>query len=202
MEKTKIQLLPLETGMIQDAGIILTKNAIMQKLKIFLEEIQVVQKSIIENNSPGFPKEVLHISPKVSRGENYRGLPWLVLDYPRHFELHNVFAIRTMFWWGNFFSTTLHLSGTNKELIEPKIIGNKSWLDKNDFFVCINQHEWEHHFEKDNYILINEITDDKFEEIIRNKKFLKLAKKKSLEKISEMENILCKNYAEIVSIIS
>jgi len=35
----------------------------------------------------------------------------VVLDYPRFFSKENVFAIRTFFWWGNYFSVTLHLKG-------------------------------------------------------------------------------------------
>jgi len=54
------------------------------------------------------------VSPKISRGENYLGLPYLVLDYPRLFRPDAVLAIRTFFWWGHFFSSTLQLSGGYK----------------------------------------------------------------------------------------
>jgi len=201
IEKTKIQLLPLEMEMIKDAGIILTKNDIMKKIKIFLEEFHLTQKSIAEKNKNILPEGILKILPKVSRGENYKGLPWLVLDYPRYFEEGNTFAIRTMFWWGNFFSTILHLSGKNKSLFETKIINNKPTLDENEFSICINQNEWEHHFEKDNYIKVKDVTSKEFEEIIRNKKFLKLANKKSLENMKEIENFLIGCFEEIVNIL-
>ena len=42
-------------------------------------------------------------SGKISRGENYRGLPYLILDYPAYFSQKDIFAFRTMFWWGHFF---------------------------------------------------------------------------------------------------
>src|SRR5689334_2264068 len=114
MQQTKIQLLPAEMELIASPDIILTKNAILQKIKLFLERLQVKQMDILKDHSPRLPAEVLKISPKISRGENYKGLPWLVLDNPRFFQHNNIFAIRTMFWWGNFFSITLHLSGNNK----------------------------------------------------------------------------------------
>ncbi len=34
-----------------------------------------------------------------------------MLDYPRAFGRDSIFACRTFFWWGRFFSLTLHLAG-------------------------------------------------------------------------------------------
>jgi len=34
-----------------------------------------------------------------------------VLDYPRFFSREEVFAIRSFFWWGHYFSISLHLKG-------------------------------------------------------------------------------------------
>jgi hypothetical protein len=201
-KQTKIQLLPFEIELLSDAGIILTKNAIMQKLKSFLEEIQLKQKAIIEKNISAFPAEVLKTSPKVSRGENYKGLPWLVLDYPRHFEHGNIFAIRTMFWWGNFFSVSIHLTGRYKKIFESKIISNKPVFNKKNFYLCINQHEWEHHFGNENFKKISDLKGKEFEEIIRNKSFLKISKNISLDKINEIEQILCSYFEDIVKTIS
>src|SRR5829696_5338071 len=127
-EQTKIQLLPAALELISSPEIILTKNAILQKLKSFLAEVQIKQLNILKDYSSHLPQKVLTTSPKISRGENYKGLPWLVLDNPRHFQHNNIFAIRTMFWWGNFFSITLHLSGNNKSDLIKKILQNLSLL--------------------------------------------------------------------------
>ena len=79
-----------------------------------------LRELVQENVNRGFnlPEEVLIQSPKISRGENYNGLPYVMLDYPRCFGKEDVFAMRTMFWWGNFFSITWHLKGKySKEYI-------------------------------------------------------------------------------------
>ena len=60
-------------------------------------------------------------SPKISKGENYRGLPYVMLDYPRLFGREEVLAIRTFFWWGHGFSVTLHLKGGYRERISAGI---------------------------------------------------------------------------------
>src|SRR6185503_20445541 len=98
MQQTKIQLLPAEMELVSSPDIILTKNAILQKIKLFLEGIQIKQLDVLTDYSLKLPEEILKISPKISRGENYKGLPWLVLDNPRFFQHNNIYAIRTMFW--------------------------------------------------------------------------------------------------------
>lgn len=198
--ETKIQLLPFELELLSDAGLLLTKNAILQKLKDFLLLIEARQKEIIKNHPLAFPPEVLKIPAKISRGENYKGLPWLVLDYPRYFEQHNVFAIRTMFWWGNFFSCTLHLSGRHKEKLQYTILEKKECLIKSDFFLCINPHEWEHHFEPENYVLIKNLSPIELEKTIIQKPFLKIASRFTLAQMMQMEEKLCRSYSEIIKL--
>src|SRR5438309_4807722 len=97
-----------EMQLVTDAQILITKNTIIRKVyelfgKLSEEYREEVNCKIAGQNL---------ISPKISRGENYLGLPYVILDYPRQFAKDDVFAIRSFFWWGNFFSITLHLSGS------------------------------------------------------------------------------------------
>lgn len=192
--KTKIQLLPFEMDLVGNTDIILTKNAIIQKIKLFLEELQVNQLSIIEKYQMVFPKEVLITSPKISKGENYKGLPWLILDNPRHFNIDNTFAIRTMFWWGNFFSITLHLSGQYKFFLQTNIIKNYTGLSSGDAYLCVEENQWEHDLDSRNYKLIHQLTADEMEKIINEKSFLKIAKKFPIDQLDKMETILSENF--------
>ena len=149
-DQTKIHLSPYEAGLLSNSEWILTKNTIIKKAKWLLEEVQQNIFDYTRLQSTIFPKEVITISPKISKGENYKGLPWLMLDYPRYFDKENIFAIRIMFWWGNFFSTTLHLSGHYKQKYHQAIIHSYEDLHKNEFYLCINDEQWDHHFEKEN----------------------------------------------------
>ena len=199
-EQTKIQLLPFEIELLSDGSIILTKNAILQKLKIFLEEFQLKQKAIIEKNISLFPAEVLKTSPKVSRGENYKGLPWLVLDYPRHFEFGNIFAIRTMFWWGNFFSITLHLSGKYKEAYQHKITVNLP-AARQDLFICIHENQWQHHFEAGNYIPVKQMPHESLMDMVYKKQFIKLAIKFPLQPWAALPALLENAFVEMIELL-
>lgn len=199
--QTKIQLSTYEMELVSNAELLLTKNAIMEKVKQVLENIQYAQQHFLNTGRINLPSEILRPLPKISKGENYKGLPYFVLDHPRYFDKENKLAIRTMFWWGNFFSITLHLSGIYKKKLEKKIIDSRNILIKNDFYVCIHSKEWEHHFEIDNYISAGKMNKPDFENLVRESSFLKLAKKISLEKWKDAEKILLSDYKQIIKLL-
>ena len=198
MQQTKIQLLPAEMELVSSPDIILTKNAILQKLKSFLAEVQVKQLNILKDYSAQLPQEVLSTSPKISRGENYKGLPWLVLDNPRHFRHNNIFAIRTMFWWGNFFSITLHLSGNNKSDLLKKILENLSLLTENNFYAYTGLDEWEHDLDPGTYKRLSTLNAEDAEKIFAANNFLKLAIKFPIDSLEAIEDKLLRNYELLV----
>ncbi len=198
IQQTKIQFLPAEMELVSSPDIILTKNAILQKIKSFFEELQMKQQDILKKYSSQLPEEVLKISPKISRGENYKGLPWLVLDNPRYFQHNNIFAIRTMFWWGNFFSITLHVSGNNKNDLLKSLTNNVSLLAKNDFYIYNGIKEWEHDINPDSYIKLSVINEDELQKIFSANSFLKLAVKFTVESLEAIEDKLLRNYELLV----
>jgi len=198
IQQTKIQFLPAEMELVSSPDIILTKNAILQKIKSFLEEIEIKQQGIIKEYSSQLPEEILKISPKISRGENYKGLPWLVLDNPRYFQHNNIFAIRTMFWWGNFFSITLHVSGINKTHFLKKIRAVISLLAENDFYVYAGQNEWEHDFDANAYKKLSILPMLELEKIFSQNNFLKLAIRFPIDSLKAIEDKLCRNYELLV----
>jgi hypothetical protein len=184
--------------LVSTPDIILTKNAILQKIKSFFEELQLKQQAIIQKYLSHLPEEVLKISPKISRGENYKGLPWLVLDNPRYFQHNNIFAIRTMFWWGNFFSVTLHLSGNNKTEVLKKITGHFSLLGESHFYIYAGQKEWEHDLDPNSYKRISSLNRDELEKIITGNSFLKLAVKFPIDSLEAIEDKLLKNFELLI----
>lgn len=182
--------------MIADSEWILTKNEILKKVSTLFEILNAGQQNNLSASASFFPPVVAATSSKISRGENYKGLPWIVLDYPRVFQKENIFAIRTLFWWGNFFSVTLHLSGEYKKKFEESIISSYPVIAKKKIYCCINDDQWQHHFGKDNYTLIKKISEKDFGDIIKGKPFIKLAKRISFPKWEQTPTILldCFNF--------
>jgi len=200
MNAAKIRLSPEERELVMNAGWILTKNNILQKINRQLGELQSAQQEYLQNFSQSLPAAIMNSSPKISKGENYKGLPYLILDYPKYFDQSAVFAIRTMFWWGNFFSTTLHLAGTFKEEFQEKIIAAFPLWQENGFCCCVHQEQWEHHFEPGNYKPVAELSTIEFGNQIRNKSFCKIAKKIPLDNWDELPGLLLTDYKLLVTI--
>lgn len=204
--ETKIQLSSFEKDLLNNAEWILTKNQIIKKAQRLLEEVQENIFDYASQSPINFPKEVLAISPKISKGENYNGLPWLMLDYPRYFQREKlpgrqagIFAIRTMFWWGNFFSTTLHLSGQYKEEYTADIINAYEDLRKHEFYICIHEEQWHHHFEKENYIPVKNFTLDNFRDQVKQKPFIKLSCQLSFLHWNNAPGLLSESFIRITN---
>lgn len=189
MNQAKIRLSSSEMELVKNADWILTKNGIIQKVKDLFAALRYLQEETLYESLEGVvPEEVLASSSKISAGEQYRGLPWVVLDHPRFFSKTDIMAMRTLFWWGRTFSVTMHLSGVYKNKYEQKIIQSypqlkaasdpaSAGLTASDYYICVNTTEWEHHFEEDNYKPVSACSAEEWESIIRGQSFLKLSKR-------------------------
>jgi hypothetical protein len=107
----KISLSEEEMQLLCNREWILTKQRIIEKVYALFGSMSEKMQLQLQQNNRGIPVQALQLPPKISKGEQYEFLPYVVLDYPRLFSKENVFAIRTFFWWGNYFSITLHLKG-------------------------------------------------------------------------------------------
>jgi hypothetical protein len=201
-DSPKIQLSPFEEQLVTDSSWLLTKNAVLEKIKLLLASLQDGQNEILNASKEALPPEVLIPSPKISRGENYLGLPWMVLDHPRYFDRDNLFAIRTMFWWGNFFSITLLLSGAHKDRYCNLIIQNWEVLRNDEFYISHNSSAWDHHFESNNYTALQEMDQVQFLQHMKTHPFIKLAKKISLENWDTLDKDLLAIFNRLIKIIS
>jgi hypothetical protein len=172
-----MQLTEKELSLIQDTDFLLTKSQVLQKVTLLLEDTRDQLKYTISDLGFVFPPDLNIESGKVSRGENYLMLPYQVLDFPALFSRKDVFAFRTMFWWGHFFSLTLHLQGQLLDHFKGRIWKNREELIGRDIFIGVGDGPWQYHYGSDNYL---PYTRD-HEKMLRETKFLKLSKKISLE---------------------
>lgn len=190
---TKVTLSAGELAFVADKNIILTKRAV-------IETAAALFNSLIPTINESFCNTITHIDklsssiPKITKGENYNSFPYVILDYPAVFQKENIFAIRTMFWWGNFISITLHLSGKYKINFEENILKNIN--NENGFFIAIAKNEWQHHFEEDNYKKTSTINDSDIKKIQENN-FIKVALKYELHHWNMMQLILPEGYKKI-----
>jgi hypothetical protein len=188
--------------LVKNAGLILTKNTILQKAWWLLEDLQDEITAAVNSGRATFTPDVLKTPAKISKGENYNGLPYLILDYPRCFDKENTFAIRCMFWWGNFFSITLHLSGSFQKQFIKEVTGSYELLVKNGFYLCIADEQWDHHFEPDNYIEVKQLKKHEFESKLRHRSFIKIANKIPLDDWDTAGKRLSEYFFQLAAIVS
>ncbi|OQP51050.1 hypothetical protein A4H97_04340 [Niastella yeongjuensis] len=208
MDVAKIQLSTEELSLVQNAHWLLTKNTIIEKVYALFGDIahhNLSRFSAMRDNLNANPaillSEVLIPSPKISRGENYGGLPWVMLDYPRLFNRQDTFAIRTLFWWGHFFSVTLHLKGQYKQQFKQNLLTNLPMLASRGFYLCISGDEWRHEFEEDNYKPLSQLNSSVVEEILLANDFCKLSAKISLPQWNRSKELIIDLYETIVTSI-
>ena len=197
---SKLMLSDEEQQLVNNTAVILTKRKIMEQVNQLMGAVCERQKGVIEKEKTWLPAAVVQSTPKIAKGENYLQLPYVLLDYPRRFDASDIFAVRTMFWWGNFFSITLHLSGIYKEKFQKKITANLYAVNP-DFFICIQDNQWHHHFEADNYIPVKQLSGIDLQDIIHKKQFIKLSVKFPLQPWAAIPVLLDKSFLEIIKLL-
>ena len=136
---------------LSDTDFLRTKVIIYQKTDQLLSATQQRLKEYLEHQSPVFPEGVLTRGGKISRGENYQDLPYHVLDFPRKFTREDIFTLRTMVWWGNQLSVTLHLAGDSLEIYRSRIARRLRRLQAWHWKVCVGEDPWQYHQEETYY---------------------------------------------------
>jgi len=220
MDAAKVQLSKEEMALVSDPGWILTKNSIMARAVALLaglaEEQQAVSGRLeavshelraasykLQAASQGLNTLPANWdTPKISKGENYLGLPYVILDYPRLFTREHVLAIRTMFWWGHYFSVTLHLKGRYKKLFLPVIAQHGQQLADAGFHISISEDEWRHELTVDNYRPLAEAASYKLQAASEGHPFLKLSATCGLDKWNEAPEVLMGLFQLLIDCLS
>jgi hypothetical protein len=104
-----------------------------------------------------------------------------------------------MFWWGNFFSATLHLGGRYLDMSKDALAANIGRLNSSDHYICVNSTPWEYHYHPDNYQKLNELNIDQLRAALHSRPFLKLSQRWSLERYPELSVLVPATFQEILS---
>lgn len=175
MQQAKLGLSEEERRLVTDPGLILTKNAIIAKVYDLFGGLAARQQSL------PLPEDARIAMPKISRGENYHGLPYVMLDYPRLFTSEHVLAIRTHFWWGHYFSVTLHLKGRYREKYAGRCLDAFMELSGNGYMLACTDDEWEHRVSEPWYLPLARMSPEVFREHMDRLPFLKIARTMPLD---------------------
>jgi hypothetical protein len=165
-----------ELRCLQDTRFLRTKAGALKKVQQLLNQTHEELQQWVATYPRTFPKEVQARVGKISRGENYRGYPYLVLDYPRRFGQDDVFALRTMFWWGHYYSITFQLGGASWHRYRPAVQRNLPQLVGTSTWLCVNNDPWQHHRRPDNYRPLDTLSAEEQQNHVAQANFMKLAR--------------------------
>jgi hypothetical protein len=198
MEAAKIQFSTEEILLVQNSGVILTKNRIIEKIsqglgKMVLQmQHEVKKRTLIYENFD-------QTGPKLSRGEKYQGLPYLMLDYPRMFDKEHILAIRTFFWWGYFCSITLHVKGRYQLPVIEKIGNSLDRLKIRNFYISLDGDEWDHDITGKAYQPLTDASAHAAS--LQQSSFIKLSSKVEIGQWDIMEKELFENFIQLLKLI-
>lgn len=171
-----------EIALLSDASFFIKKKLVTERVIELFGGLETEFDLIRQQHQIDLPDALQKKRGKISRGENYLGLPYVILDCPALFEKNGIIAFRTLLWWGKSFSFTFHLSGIYLEQYLDRFYPALPLLDR-QLKVCINTGQWVHHQEADNYIPITTFLQSKNNnpEFFRERGFLKLTQMITLD---------------------
>ena len=198
MEASKVVLSEAERQLITDANIILTKNSSIEKICRQFGLLAAIYQHQCEPLKKTFP-QLFGVHPKISKGEKHLGLPWVMLDYPRSFEKNNgQLAIRTFFWWGNYFSIQLQVS---RMYIQDFMNALAAWndLQHGDWLIGLTDDAWDLELPKTKWLSaeIQNISTENEKDLV-----LKVAKKIPINEWENLESICSEAYSALVNLMT
>lgn len=175
-----VKLSAKEMALVTNADFILTKQAITHKLYLLFGALSDRFRELTALPGAAFPATVTAAAPKIYKGEQYQGLPYVMLDYPRCFAGGQVCAIRCFFLWGHSLSIHLHLSGMYKQPYTDQLAHLVQSGELDNWYYCMADNEWQHHFGSDNYRLVSSAREACGQHVYAQH-FIKLAQKIPLQ---------------------
>lgn len=188
-----------ELRVINDTTFLQIKFSVSKKAIAVLADIEQALKEEIHSKAYQLPKTAFQKTGKISKGENYRGLPYFILDFPRLFTSQNTFAFRTMIRWGHEFSCTLHIAGDSLTLLNDDALRRISSAP--GLFFCVGPTPWEYHYLDSNYLLAETLSVADIKKHISENQFIKISRYTSINEWNEFYPFSLSNFNSFLNLI-
>lgn len=188
---TKLSLNREELALVSNRSLIDSKRKALSHIVDLLGDAENNFHQLAADYGQLLPEGIKNKRGKISRGENYKGYPWVVLDHPALFGKIDFIAFRTLFWWGDSFSLIFQAGGSYFPQFGTKAFIEALSQQYPELLVCISESPWEHHFENDNYTNLSEdFNVSSFHSHCEKKNFIKIAFRFPLDQLNEMRALL------------
>jgi hypothetical protein len=164
-----------EFRLLSSASAMRTKLTATEKMQKLLELTRQSIDKKIERTDPRWHRAIHWQPPKISRGENYNGLPYLVLDHPRYYRRPDILSFRILFWWGKYFCHSLHISGKFLEVNRQRFTANHAALQGKNVFLGVGPNPWNYIFDDANYKSLDALSSAEFSKAVQHTDHLKIS---------------------------
>jgi len=200
METAKIRLSSEELELMQNSRFILTKNSIIEKVSSAFAELGAKLTDDYNDRFAETYPTIAASGSKVSKGEKYQGMPYVILDYPRIFGRQHLLAIRIMFWWANFYSISLHVKGRYIDSILSNLFASQLYTDP-EVLISFSGDEWNHDLNHEDYTLLSAFTVEEITGKIQDGGFIKLSKKVELLQWEVVQEKLLEDFSALAKCV-
>lgn len=188
-----------EIHLMSNRDIMLVKRQIMSKMADRFAQIEAkFRQQIYEIDLP--PGTLLKAG-KISRGENYKGQPYMVLDYPRLFTGNDVLNVRLLFWWGHYFTMSLHLAGQYWEHQKAKFAKPLNLPLRQSVRFQVTGSAWENDINAADFHYISDMDTHLHQTKLKQSSFIKIVDCLSLDDTPNLEIFSIDVFKNFVSIL-
>jgi hypothetical protein len=135
---------------------------------------------------------------KITRGERYKQMPYIVLDYPQIKGPDFNIVLRTMFWWGHYFTCSLIVKTSLLDLEKT----GKSIRKLKKTKILVGSNLWEQELEMDDYRKTSDLNKKQMTKLLEAANYLKLSRKISLRHYTSLTEHATEIYSELAKALS
>ena len=193
MRKSTIKLTKHELDFASDTIYPETKQSVTLKMQqLFTECGQILDQNQL------YQEYTLTSQFKITKGEQYKNYPYMVLDYPQIQGANFNFVLRTMFWWGHYISCNLII---RTDQLLPKQ-HSAAILQLKKTRILTGNNLWEQDLYSTEFSKLSSLSIQELEAIIDNQKYLKLSRKIPIRKYNQLAILLDEIYTEWLTVLS
>ncbi|OEK01308.1 hypothetical protein BFP97_07175 [Roseivirga sp. 4D4] len=168
------------------------KGEVDTEINRLLYSFQAALASLLETNQYQLPSKIGKTPFKVSKGNNHKGFPFQVIDYPSSLGQTNVYSFRSVIWYANFFSFNLLLKGEPKLNYEDRL---DHLVDKG-YTLSWNDDIWETEINVGQSLKIASETLDQVSSIYHSNESVKIFIAYNLNQIDDFERLGVESFKE------
>ena len=202
MDRKTAEFTTKELKYLQNTDFLKTKRLIITRFIGLFEDIQTDILRLIDDGSFQLPDGLITKSGKITKGENYKDLPFVVLDCPRFFSKNDIFAYRSIFWWGNYLSNHFLLKGYYLDRYRAQFSASWSFLKEEGVYLDVSDDPWNHDLSTHDYVHTSQLSRERFDKILQRPDFLKLVWRLELDQLKAFHQFSLRNFLTITKIMN